>query len=62
MSEFSGGEIVFPEINFEYKPEAGELLVFDIDSKLDHYTKPVTSGTRYVYMDYVIQHPGYYMP
>ena len=62
MSEFSGGEIVFPEINFEYKPEAGELLVFDIDIKLDHYTKPVTSGTRYVYMDYVIQHPGYYMP
>lgn len=62
MSEFSGGEIVFPEIDFEYKPEPGELLVFDINDKLDHYTKPVTSGTRYVYMDYVIKHPGYFMP
>lgn len=62
MSDFEGGEIVFPEIEFEYKPEAGELLIFDIDQKLDHYTKPVTSGVRYVYMDYVIKHPGYYMP
>lgn len=62
MSDFSGGEIVFPEIDFEYKPEIGELLVIDIDKKLDHYTKPVTSGIRYVYMDYVIKHPGYYMP
>lgn len=62
ISKFSGGEIVFPEIDFEYKPEIGELLVIDIDKKLNHYTKPVTSGIRYVYMDYVIKHPGYYMP
>lgn len=62
ISEFSGGEIVFPEIGLEYKPEAGELLVIEIDEKLDHYTKPVKSGVRYVYMDYVIKHPGYYMP
>ena len=62
MGDFEGGEIVFPEAGFEYKPEAGEMLIFDVSNKLDHYTKPVTSGTRYAYMDYVIKHPGYFMP
>ena len=62
ISEFEGGEIVFPEIGLEYKPEIGELLVIKIDKELDHYTKSVISGTRYVYMDYLVRHPGYYMP
>jgi hypothetical protein len=62
MSEFEGGEIVFPKINFEYKPEAGEMLVIKVDRELEHYTKPVTSGVRYAYMDYLVKHPGYYMP
>lgn len=62
INDFEGGEIVFPKIEFEYKPEAGELLVIDIDENLEHYTKPVISEIRYVYMDYIIQHPGYFMP
>lgn len=62
MSDFEGGELVFPKINFEYKPEAGELLVIKTNRELEHYTRPVTSGVRYVYMDYLVKHPGYYMP
>jgi hypothetical protein len=60
LSDFGGGEIVFPNIGFEYKPAAGDLLIFK--SNLEHYTKEVTYGTRYVYMDYLIKHPAYYMP
>jgi hypothetical protein len=62
VSDFSGGEIVFPNIGFEYKPEAGDLLIFKSGIEYEHYTKTVISGTRYVYMDYLIKHPAYYMP
>jgi hypothetical protein len=62
LSDFGGGEIVFPNIGFEYKPEAGDLLIFKSGIEYEHYTKEVTSGTRYVYMDYLIKHPQYFMP
>ena len=62
MSDFEGGEIVFPAVNFKYKPEAGEMLIIKIDPELDHYTEVVTSGTRYVYFDYLVKHPPYIMP
>lgn len=62
LSDFGGGEIVFPNIGFEYKPEAGDLLIFKSGLEYQHYTKEVTYGTRYVYMDYLIKHPQYFMP
>lgn len=62
LSDFGGGEIVFPNVGFEYKPEAGDLLIFKSGLEYEHYTKEVTSGTRYVYMDYLIKHPQYFMP
>lgn len=60
LGKFDGGEICFPEINFRYKPEENDLLIFK--SSYRHYTEEVTSGIRYVYMDYLILHPGYFMP
>lgn len=62
LSDFGGGEIVFPNIGFEYKPVAGDLLIFKSGLQYEHYTKEVTHGTRYVYMDYLIKHPQYFMP
>jgi hypothetical protein len=60
LGSFGGGAIVFPDINLTYTPEPNDLLVFDI--KYKHYTEEVTSGNRYSYMDYLIYHPGYFMP
>jgi len=62
LGNFKGGEIVFPNLNFKYQPEHNDLLIFKINSDTHHYTDIVTSGTRYAYMDYIIPHPGYFMP
>lgn len=62
VSDFGGGEIVFPNLDFEYKPETGDLLIFKASLEHEHYTKEVTSGTRYVYIDYLVKNPRYFMP
>lgn len=62
FGEFTGGKIVFPEINLEYQPEINDLLIFKLDQSYCHKTEKVTSGVRYAYMDYLIKHPGYFMP
>jgi hypothetical protein len=62
FGDFTGGKVVFPDLKVEYQPESNDLLIFKIDQKYNHKTEPVTSGTRYAYMDYLIKHPGYFMP
>jgi hypothetical protein len=62
LGDFTGGEIVFPNLNFKYKPEHNDLLIFDYLPETNHYTQEVLSGTRYAYMDYIFPHPGYFMP
>jgi hypothetical protein len=62
VSDFGGGEIVFPNLDFEYKPESGDLLIFKASLEHEHYTKEVTSGSRYVYIDYLVKNPRYFMP
>lgn len=43
--DFTGGELYFEEDDFLYKPEAGDLIVFN--SKLQHEVREITSGSRY---------------
>ena len=62
IGDFEGGEINFPELNFKFKPEENDLLIFKVDKQYSHETLEVTSGTRYAYMDCLIPHPGYFMP
>jgi hypothetical protein len=62
LGEFEGGEISFPELDFKYKPEENDLLIFKVDKTYSHETLEVTSGTRYAYIDCLIPHPGYFMP
>lgn len=61
LGNFSGGEIFFPKLNVEYKPESNDLLIFKSDINHKHITKTVTSGTRYAYIDFLVKHPGYFM-
>lgn len=62
LGNWTGGEISFPELNVEYKPEHNDLVVFKVDEKHNHLTNPVLSGNRYAYIDFLVEHPGYFMP
>jgi prolyl 4-hydroxylase len=44
---FTGGELVFPEIDLVVKPEAGTLVCFPSDHHYIHGVNPVISGQRY---------------
>jgi hypothetical protein len=62
LGDWTGGEIYFPDLDIEYKPENNDLLVIKCDEKHKHLTKPVLSGNRYAYIDFLVEHPGYFMP
>lgn len=47
-NEFNGGEIIYPELNFEYHPKPGDLLMHPGSNNYKHGTNPVLDGpTRY---------------
>ncbi len=56
MGDFTGGEIVFPELDFKYAPKENDLIIF---SNMDFIVKEVKSGIKYSYLDYLFEHPGY---
>lgn len=45
--DYTGGEICYPEFDFCYKPNAGDLVIHDIKSV--HAVKKVKSGARYTH-------------
>lgn len=45
--DYEGGEICFPRHRIEYKPKAGEGIVFPSGFPFPHAVKPVTKGRRY---------------
>jgi hypothetical protein len=61
LGNWTGGGLVFPKINFEFNPEEGDLLIFSPDREYVHFTKEVTSGTRYCYIDVLNYHSGYFI-
>lgn len=44
-SDFDGGEIVFPNLNISYKPQAGDILIYK--ANILHGVKELVSGVRY---------------
>lgn len=42
---YEGGELYFPDLSLEYRPNAGDILCFY--SEFRHGVRPVTSGVRY---------------
>lgn len=59
VGNWTGGDLVFPKLNFTYSPKPRELLILKSDENYEHYVTKVISGTRYVWIDYAIKHPGY---
>jgi predicted 2-oxoglutarate/Fe(II)-dependent dioxygenase YbiX len=45
--DFTGGELVFPELDLVIEPEPGTLVCFPSDHHYVHEVKAVTSGHRY---------------
>jgi len=46
--DYSGGEIVFSQLNISIKPTKNMLVVFPSSSNFSHSAEPVISGTKYV--------------
>jgi predicted 2-oxoglutarate/Fe(II)-dependent dioxygenase YbiX len=45
--DYEGGEIYFPEFDFEYKPKRGDAILFPCDkNEFRHGVKEVTKGKR----------------
>jgi len=45
--DFTGGELVFPELDLVIEPQAGTLVCFPSDHNYIHGVNPVTAGQRY---------------
>lgn len=45
--EYQGGEITFPNFDFQIRPRAGTLLMFPSDCRYLHGVMPVTEGIRH---------------
>lgn len=46
-SDYEGGELYFPKLNLNIKPEAGDLYIFPSTYLFSHVAKPVISGRKY---------------
>lgn len=50
--DYEGGELIFPRLNFSYRPRIGELALFP--SEYLHAVSPITSGTRYCFVGFFL--------
>lgn len=49
LNDFNGGEIFYPELDIEYKPEPGDLIIHPASMRYKHGTKTVLEGPdRYI--------------
>jgi hypothetical protein len=60
LGEWTGGDLVFPKLNFSYSPKPRDLLIFKSDYDYKYYIDNVESGERYSWITYGIKHPGYF--
>ena len=45
---FSGGELVFPKVDYSYKPVSGSCIIFPSNVQYSHYVDRVSNGERIV--------------
>jgi hypothetical protein len=58
--QWSGGETIFPEIDFQYKAEQNDLLIIDYSPTHVTQSAAVKSGIKYVNVSYLTTSPGYF--
>ncbi len=54
--DFSGGELSFPQFNYRYQPETGDLLFFPSNGHYAHQALPVSAGVRYAIVSWAAFH------
>lgn len=59
LGDFEGGELYFPDLNFEVPVKSKDLLIFSSRPEYAHCVKEVRKSNRYSYLDYMYRHPGY---
>jgi len=57
--DYEGGEIYFPELNWNFKPKADTLLMFPSTSKYIHGVNTVSKGTRFTVAAWYTNDYGY---
>lgn len=55
--DFSGGEVKFPNFDFQIRPRAGMLLMFPSDCRYLHGVLPVTRGIRHTVVSWCSLQP-----
>lgn len=45
--EYEGGELNFPWLNYRYRPQAGDLVIFPSNHIFSHESLPITRGIKY---------------
>jgi predicted 2-oxoglutarate/Fe(II)-dependent dioxygenase YbiX len=45
--DFTGGDLMFPRIDYRYKPSSGDCVIFPSDLIHSHYVDRVSSGNRF---------------
>lgn len=48
-NDYEGGEIVFPKQGIELKPFPGSIIIYPSNEEYSHYSKIITSGSKYTY-------------
>ena len=56
FSEFTGGEIYYPQQSVSFKPGPGDLVMHSTKRYCEHGVKPVIDGTRYSIAPYIVQY------
>lgn len=51
---YSGGEIEFPRFGIKIKPKAGQMLMFPSAYTYNHTVHPVTDGTRFCVVQWIL--------
>jgi hypothetical protein len=50
---FNGGEIFYPDLDLEYKPVAGDLVIHH--AMIKHGVNTITEGVRYTYTTFLVK-------
>lgn len=56
FSDFTGGEIYYPEQGIMFKPDPGDLIMHSTSKYCKHGVKPVNGGTRYSMAPYIVKY------
>lgn len=55
LSDFEGGDIYYPELGVEYKPNKGDMVIHSAGMRYQHGVHKVTKGPRICYANFIVK-------